>query len=107
MARLLKADLGFIALLPDHGPPQIVTSSGTTLEPGRLAGWLDRIRRTTKVHVGQDAAASPSNRHDCWVVAPVRTRNAGVAALGAARAARPSALPTSSSRRPSPSRPAP
>ncbi len=91
--RLLKADLGFIALVPEAGPTQIVTSSGATLEPGRVGGWLDRIRRTTKVHVGQDASASPSARHDCWVVAPVRTRSAGVAALGAARAGRPFTTP--------------
>jgi sigma-B regulation protein RsbU (phosphoserine phosphatase) len=93
MGRLLKADLGFIALLPESGPPQIVTSSGAALEPGRLGSWLDKIRQTTKVHVGQDAATSPSHRHDCWVVVPVRTRNAGVAALGAARAARPFSTP--------------
>jgi sigma-B regulation protein RsbU (phosphoserine phosphatase) len=93
MSRLLKADLGFIALLPETGPPLIVTSSGATLEPGRIGGWLDKIRRTGKVHVGQDAAASPSHRHDCWVVAPVRTRNAAVAALGASRSVRPFTTP--------------
>ena len=59
------------------------------LEPGRVAGWLDKMRLTPKVYVGQDVAASPSAHHDCWVVAPVRTRNAGVAVLGAARSGRP------------------
>jgi hypothetical protein len=62
-------------------------------EPGRIGGWLDKIRRTPKVYVGQDAAASPSARHDCWVVAPVRARNAGIAALGAARSGRPFSTP--------------
>jgi sigma-B regulation protein RsbU (phosphoserine phosphatase) len=93
MGRLLKAHLGFIALVPETGPTHVVTSSGATLEPGRVSGWLDKIRRSTKVHVGQDASASPSVPHDCWVVAPVRTRNGGVAALGAARAGRPFTTP--------------
>ena len=85
MGRLLKADLGFIALLADEARPQVVTSPEMPLEPGRVGSWLDKVRRTAKVHVGQDAAASPSARHDCWVVAPVRARNAGVGALVAGR----------------------
>ena len=93
MRRLLKADVGFIALPRDSRSPQIVVSPEQPVEPGRLGGWLDRIWRSTKVHVGQDAAASPSAQHDCWVVAPVRTRNAGIAALGAARAGRPFTTP--------------
>ena len=93
MRRLLKADLGFIALLPEAANTQVVTAPDVPLEPGRVGGWLDRIRRTTRVHVGQDVASSPSARHDCWVVAPVRTRNAGIAALGAARSGRPFSTP--------------
>ena len=93
MARLLKADLGFIVLLPEDGQPQLVTSTDVPLEPGRIGGWLDRVRRTPKVQVGQDSAASPSARHDCWIVGPVRTRNAGIAAIGAARIARPFSTP--------------
>jgi sigma-B regulation protein RsbU (phosphoserine phosphatase) len=92
MRRLLKADLGFIALLPDTGLPLIVTAPEVPLEPGRVGGWLDRIRKTPRVFVGEDAATSPSARHESFVVAPVRTRNAGVAALGAART-RPFAMP--------------
>ena len=93
MCRLLKADLGFIAVTHERTSTQVVTSPEVALEPGRLGGWLDRIRRTPKVHVGHDAAASPSPRHDAWIIAPVRTRNAGVAALGAARAGRPFSTP--------------
>jgi sigma-B regulation protein RsbU (phosphoserine phosphatase) len=93
MRRLLKAELGFIALLQEGRSPQIVTAPEVPLEPGRVGGWLDRIRRTTRVYVGQDLAASPSAAHDCWVVAPVRTRNAGIAALGASRAGRPFSTP--------------
>ena len=93
MRRLLKADVGFIALLHEATASHVVTSPEIPLEPGRVGGWLDKVRRTTKVYVGQDAAASPSSAHDCWVVAPVRTRNAGIAALGAARAGRPFSTP--------------
>jgi sigma-B regulation protein RsbU (phosphoserine phosphatase) len=93
MGRLLKADFGFIVLFHEGHPPQVVTAPPTPLEPGRIGGWLDRIRRTTRVHVGQDASASPSGDHDCFVVAPVRTRNAGIAALGAARSGRPFTTP--------------
>ena len=93
MGRLLKADIGFIALLADSAQPQVVTAPDVPLEPGRIGGWLDQMRRTPKVCVGQDAAASPSTHHDCWVVAPVRARNAGVAALGAVRSGRPFSTP--------------
>jgi sigma-B regulation protein RsbU (phosphoserine phosphatase) len=92
MRRLLKADLGFIALLPDTGTPHVVTAPEVPLEPGRVGNWLDRVRKAPRVYVGEDAASSPSVRHDSFVVAPVRTRNAGVAALGAART-RPFSMP--------------
>jgi sigma-B regulation protein RsbU (phosphoserine phosphatase) len=93
MGRLLKADFGFIALFQEGQAPQVVTAPETPLEPGRIGRWLDKIRRTTRVHVGQDAGASASADHDCWIVAPVRTRNAGIAALGAARSDRPFSTP--------------
>ena len=93
MRRLLKADLGFIATAQEGAPLQAVTVPEMPLEPGRLGGWLDRIRKASRVHVGHDAGSSPSARHDAWIVAPVRTRSAGVAALGAARAGRPFTTP--------------
>jgi sigma-B regulation protein RsbU (phosphoserine phosphatase) len=93
MRRLLKADLGFIALLPETGKPHVVTAPEIPLEPGRVGGWLDKVRKAPRVYVGEDAALSPSAQHDSFVVAPVRTRNAGVAALGATRSGRPFTTP--------------
>ena len=93
MGRLLKADIGFISLLADKPQPQIVTVPEGPLEPDRMGTWLEKMRLAPKVYVGQDAAASPSARHDCWLVAPVRARNAGIAVLGAARSGRPFSTP--------------
>ena len=62
MRRLLKADLGFIALLPETGTPLVVTAPEVPLEPGRVGKWLDRVRKGPRVYAGEDATASPSVR---------------------------------------------
>ena len=107
MGRLLKADLGFIALLPDDGQPHVVTSSDAPLEPGRIGGWLDKIRRTTQGprrpgcrRVTLDPSRLLGGRARCGRATPAWPRSARRAPAGR------SARRTSSCRWPSPSRPA-